>query len=83
MGGVGVGGGCAAPGVVREVSPAGIGKLAGSGVAAELGARALRRHLDAAVLEPAARLLAKAGAEVSEVREAEIVIAGIRLPQTG
>jgi hypothetical protein len=27
--------------------------------------------------------LAKAGAEVSEVREAEIVIAGIKLPQTG
>jgi hypothetical protein len=27
--------------------------------------------------------LAKAGAEVDEVREAEIVIAGIRLPQTG
>jgi hypothetical protein len=27
--------------------------------------------------------LAKAGAEVAEVREAEIVIAGIRLPQTG
>jgi hypothetical protein len=27
--------------------------------------------------------LAKAGAEVSDVREAEIVIAGIRLPQTG
>lgn len=27
--------------------------------------------------------LAKAGAEVSEVREAEIVIAGLRLPQTG
>jgi ATP-dependent Clp protease ATP-binding subunit ClpC len=55
--------GFAQPGVILDVSPAAIAKLAETGFSAELGARALRRHLDAAVLAPSARLLAKAGAD--------------------
>src|SRR5207248_424146 len=55
--------GFAQPGVILDVSPAAIARLAENGFSAELGARALRRHLDAAVLAPAARLLAKAGVE--------------------
>jgi len=50
-------------GIILDVSPAAIARLAEGGFSPDLGARALRRHLDAAVLEPAARLLAKAGAE--------------------
>jgi ATP-dependent Clp protease ATP-binding subunit ClpC len=55
--------GFAQPGVILDVSPAAVAHLAESGFSAELGARALRRHLDAAVLAPAARLLAKAGSD--------------------
>ncbi len=50
-------------GVLLDISPGAIAQLAETGFSAELGARALRRHLDRAVLGPAARLLAKAGAE--------------------
>jgi ATP-dependent Clp protease ATP-binding subunit ClpC len=50
-------------GVLLDVSPAAIARLAERGFSAELGARALRRHLDSELLAPAARLLAKAGAD--------------------
>ena len=50
-------------GVLLDISPAAIAQLAETGFSAELGARALRRHLDRAVLAPAARLLAKAGTD--------------------
>jgi ATP-dependent Clp protease ATP-binding subunit ClpC len=50
-------------GVILDMSPAAIARLAEHGFSAELGARALRRHLDAEVLVPAARLLARAGAD--------------------
>ncbi len=50
-------------GVILDVSPAAVARLAEQGFAADLGARALRRHLDAALVAPAARLLAKSGAE--------------------
>ncbi|MDB4957290.1 MAG: ATP-dependent Clp protease [Myxococcales bacterium] len=50
-------------GVMLDVSPAASARLADSGFSAELGARALRRHLDSELVTPAARLLARAGAE--------------------
>ena len=50
-------------GVMLDVSPRALELIAEGGFSAELGARALRRHLDAAVLAPAARLLARAGAD--------------------
>ncbi|MGN6106869.1 MAG: AAA family ATPase, partial [Kofleriaceae bacterium] len=50
-------------GVLLDVSPEAHARLADAGFSPELGARALRRHLDAAVVAPAARLLARAGAE--------------------
>ena len=50
-------------GVLLDISPSAIAKLAESGFSAELGARALRRHLDTYLLAPAARLLAKAGSD--------------------
>jgi ATP-dependent Clp protease ATP-binding subunit ClpC len=50
-------------GVILDVSPEAIARLAEHGCSAELGARALRRHLDAEVLVPAARLLARAGGD--------------------
>jgi ATP-dependent Clp protease ATP-binding subunit ClpC len=50
-------------GVLLDVSPAAVARLAEGGFSAELGARALRRHLDQVLLAPAARLLAKAGSE--------------------
>jgi ATP-dependent Clp protease ATP-binding subunit ClpC len=50
-------------GVILDVSAAAIARLAAHGFSAELGARALRRHLDAEVLVPAARLLARAGSD--------------------
>jgi ATP-dependent Clp protease ATP-binding subunit ClpC len=50
-------------GVLLDVSPAATARLAEGGFSPELGARALRRHLDAALVAPAARLLAKAGVE--------------------
>src|SRR5689334_15119579 len=50
-------------GVLLDVSSAAVAKLAEGGFSAELGARALRRHLDQVLLAPAARLLAKAGSE--------------------
>jgi len=50
-------------GVLLDISKEATERLAEGGFSAELGARALRRHLDAAVLAPAARLLAKAGAD--------------------
>jgi len=50
-------------GATLDVSPKALAILADRGFSAELGARALRRHLDAAVLAPTARLLAKTGAE--------------------
>jgi ATP-dependent Clp protease ATP-binding subunit ClpC len=50
-------------GVILDVSPSAIARIAEHGFSAELGARALRRHLDAEVLVPAARLLARAGAD--------------------
>jgi ATP-dependent Clp protease ATP-binding subunit ClpC len=50
-------------GVALDVSPLALELLAERGFSAELGARALRRHLDDALLKPAARLLARAGAD--------------------
>ncbi|MEO8705895.1 MAG: AAA family ATPase [Kofleriaceae bacterium] len=50
-------------GAILDVSPAALATLADRGFSAELGARALRRHLDAAVLGPSARLLARAGVD--------------------
>lgn len=50
-------------GVILDVSPAASANLAERGFSAELGARALRRHLDLELIAPAARLLARAGAE--------------------
>ncbi len=50
-------------GVTLDVSPNALGVLADRGFSAELGARALRRYIDANVLGPAARLLARSGAE--------------------
>ncbi len=50
-------------GVLLDVSPRALEVIAENGFSAELGARALRRHVDAHVLAPAARLIAKAGAE--------------------
>jgi ATP-dependent Clp protease ATP-binding subunit ClpC len=50
-------------GVLLDVSPAATARLADRGFSPELGARALRRHLDVHLVAPAARLLAKAGAE--------------------
>ncbi|MBA2538578.1 MAG: ATP-dependent Clp protease ATP-binding subunit, partial [Deltaproteobacteria bacterium] len=50
-------------GAILDISRPALEALADRGFSAELGARALRRHLDAAVLAPCARLLAKAGAE--------------------
>jgi ATP-dependent Clp protease ATP-binding subunit ClpC len=55
--------GFAQAGVILDVSPAATARLAERGFSAELGARALRRHLDAQLLAPAARLLARAGAD--------------------
>jgi ATP-dependent Clp protease ATP-binding subunit ClpA len=45
-------------GAMLDVSPSALRLLAQRGFSAELGARALRRHLDSAVLAPCARLLA-------------------------
>jgi ATP-dependent Clp protease ATP-binding subunit ClpC len=50
-------------GVLFDISPAAIATLAEGGFSPELGARALRRHLDVQLVAPAARLLAKAGTE--------------------
>jgi ATP-dependent Clp protease ATP-binding subunit ClpC len=50
-------------GVLIDVSKLATERLAENGFSAELGARALRRHIDQAVIAPAARLLAKAGAD--------------------
>jgi ATP-dependent Clp protease ATP-binding subunit ClpC len=49
--------------VTLDVSPRALELLADRGFSAELGARALRRHLDDALIKPAARLLARAGAD--------------------
>jgi len=49
--------------VILDVSQRALEVLAETGFSAELGARALRRHLDDAVLAPGARLLARAGVE--------------------
>ena len=48
-------------GVALDVSPAALAALADGGFAPDLGARALRRHLDQQLVAPAARLLARAG----------------------
>ena len=50
-------------GVLLDVSPRALETIAERGFSAELGARALRRHVDAHLLAPAARLIAKAGSE--------------------
>ncbi len=50
-------------GVLLDLSPRALEVIAERGFSQELGARALRRYVDAAMLAPAARLLAKAGAE--------------------
>ncbi|MEP6863742.1 MAG: AAA family ATPase [Deltaproteobacteria bacterium] len=50
-------------GVLLDISKPASERLAEGGFSAELGARALRRYLDAQVLAPAARLLAKAAAD--------------------
>ena len=50
-------------GVLLDISKPASEVLAEGGFSAELGARALRRYLDAHVLAPAARMLAKAGVD--------------------
>ncbi len=50
-------------GVLLDISPAALARIAELGYSPDLGARALRRHLDSAIVAPAARLLARAGAE--------------------
>ncbi len=50
-------------GVLLEISPRALEVIADRGFSAELGARALRRYIDRDVLAPAARLLARAGAD--------------------
>jgi hypothetical protein len=55
--------GLAQAGVALDISPRALDRLADRGFSAELGARALRRHLDDALVKPAARLLARAGAD--------------------
>ncbi|MCX5745004.1 MAG: AAA family ATPase, partial [Proteobacteria bacterium] len=50
-------------GVTLDISERALDAIAERGFSPELGARALRRYLDTAVLAPAARLLARAGAE--------------------
>ncbi len=50
-------------GVILDISPAAVARLAEGGFSPELGARALRRHLDTALVAPAARLLARAGSD--------------------
>ena len=50
-------------GVILDISERALETLADRGFSPDLGARALRRHLDVTVMAPAARLLAKAGAE--------------------
>jgi ATP-dependent Clp protease ATP-binding subunit ClpC len=50
-------------GVLLDISPAATATLAEGGFSPELGARALRRHLDTVLFAPAARLLARSGAE--------------------
>jgi ATP-dependent Clp protease ATP-binding subunit ClpC len=55
--------GLAQAGVTLDVSPRVLDRLADRGFSAELGARALRRHLDDVLVKPAARLLARAGAD--------------------
>ena len=51
------------PGVLLDISPRALEVIAERGFSQELGARALRRYVDGAMLAPAARLLARAGAE--------------------
>ncbi|MGE0401167.1 MAG: AAA family ATPase [Kofleriaceae bacterium] len=51
------------PGVLLDISPRALEVIAERGFSQELGARALRRYVDAAMLAPASRLLAKAGAD--------------------
>jgi len=51
------------PGVLLDVSPRALEVIAERGFSPELGARALRRYVDAALLAPAARLLAKASVD--------------------
>lgn len=46
-----------------DVSPAALQELADGGFSPELGARALRRHLDSALIAPCARLIARAGSD--------------------
>ena len=50
-------------GVGLDISPRALELLADRGFSTELGARALRRYLDDALMKPAARLLARAGAD--------------------
>jgi ATP-dependent Clp protease ATP-binding subunit ClpC len=50
-------------GIILDISELALAQLADTGFSPDLGARALRRHLDIAVMAPSARLLAKAGAE--------------------
>lgn len=50
-------------GVALEVSPAARRSIAAGGYDARYGVRALRRHLDATVVVPVARLLARLGAD--------------------
>jgi ATP-dependent Clp protease ATP-binding subunit ClpC len=50
-------------GVLLDLSAPALARLAEGGFSAELGARALRRHLDEQLVLPAARLLAAAGAD--------------------
>ena len=50
-------------GVLLDISSRALEVIAERGFSAELGARALRRYIDAALLAPAARMLAKAGVE--------------------
>jgi ATP-dependent Clp protease ATP-binding subunit ClpC len=55
--------GLAQTGAILDISPAAIARLAEHGFSPDLGARALRRYLDDALVAPIARLVAKAGAD--------------------
>ncbi len=73
-------------GAILDISRASLEQLADRGFSPELGARALRRHLEAEVLAPAARLLAKAGADghggtltVRTAEEPGVKVAGARI----
>ena len=55
--------GLAGAGIVLEITPAALDRLAAGGFSSEWGVRALRRHLDDTLVAPVARLLGRLGAD--------------------